>query len=82
MSEQEQGLEMLRDHWRRHVFQRVMSTWMDKDKQAYTQVQCREINDLLTASYHLLENLTIHSSIEFVTFLQNMDEICRLMSLV
>ena len=57
--EQEQALEMLREHWRRHVFQKVMSNWMDKDKQAYTQVQCKEINDLLTASYHLLENLNV-----------------------
>ena len=57
-----------------------MSRWMDKDKQAFTQAQCKEINDLLTESYQLLENFSVDSTIEFASFLQHMDQISRLMS--
>jgi len=73
-------LEILRNHWQRHVFQRVLTGWMNKDKQMFTENECRDINDLFVDAQAILRGLNVNSRMEFAIFLQKMNQIVALMS--
>ena len=73
-------LDILKDHWMRHILQNLLTAWMNTDKQAFTHVECKKINDTFVEAHAILQALNVNSQIEFVTFLEKMNELCALIN--
>ena len=73
-------LENLKNDWKRHVFYNLFSQWIDKDKQKYSQTECKKINDTLTEGYQILESLNVNYTIQLAEFLKKMNDVCYLMN--
>lgn len=72
----------LKYHWRTEIFDRVLHVWMQKNKQPFSQTECKRVNDLISESFTILNAIHADSRlIDMILFLQNMNKICEIMNL-
>jgi len=74
----DEGLEILKRYWTRHVQESILSTWMNTDKRNFSQDECKVINDMFVESFQLIQSLNSNNGSEFTTFLHKINTIWSL----
>ena len=74
----DQSLKILKRYWTRHVQESILSTWMNTDKQNFSQAECKVINDMFVESFELIQSLNSNNGSEFTIFLQKINTIWTL----
>lgn len=72
------SLDILKRYWTRHVQESILSTWMNTDKQNFSQDECKVINDMFVESFQLIQSLHSNNCSEFSIFLQKINTIWSL----